>query len=93
MKDIELPPFVLIFVYLEQNICQEKVKGVPFNNCLIFKLFLRFLKTYQLAKAPLGVMTICRNLGIIVKPSEEVSVTNNREDRARRIFINLIVSC
>jgi len=68
---MELPPFVLIFVYLEQNICQKKVKGLPFNNRLIFKLFLRFLKTYQLAKTPWGAMTICRNLGIIVKPSEE----------------------
>jgi hypothetical protein len=69
--DIELPPFVLIFVYLEQNICQEKVKGFPFNNCLIFKVFLWFLKTYQLGKASWGVETICRNLGIIVKPSDE----------------------
>jgi hypothetical protein len=50
-------------------------------------------------------MTICRSLGIIVRPSEEgeqnaVFMAQKKfplqatgEDRARRIFMNLIVSC
>jgi hypothetical protein len=51
------------------------VEGIPFNNYFIFKVFLKFLKAGTIPKLPLPVMTICRDLRIIVKPSEEASAS------------------